>query len=235
MKIWKNCGRLSSVQLVPLQAPKHRPIISPHPVEQTEFRRGIKDNGLYIRLYKFVPGTSTEQVVDKGIRQKSTKEWTHSLTAVPFVRGHRSVFPSDSGVYTRHPTFVTATFTRCPTGGRKKNSCLNGLRSEGVKPAHGEFGFQGLVNAIPKTLTIVSESVHGIWSACEWYIHVKVVVWSSLTVKCLFSWPFAGGFALVHLDDYDCAVYGCVLSSSKTPSWLQKIQAAKVSVDYYDY
>ena len=40
------CGRLSSAQLVPLQAPKHRPIISPHPVEQTEFRRGIKDNGL---------------------------------------------------------------------------------------------------------------------------------------------------------------------------------------------
>ena len=37
------CGRLSSAQLVPLQAPKHRPIISPHPVEQTEFRRGIKD------------------------------------------------------------------------------------------------------------------------------------------------------------------------------------------------
>ena len=40
------CGRHSSAQLVPLQAPKHRPIISPHPVEQTEFRRGIKDNGL---------------------------------------------------------------------------------------------------------------------------------------------------------------------------------------------
>ena len=34
------------VHVVPLQAPKHRPIISPHPVEQTEFRRGIKDNGL---------------------------------------------------------------------------------------------------------------------------------------------------------------------------------------------
>ena len=33
-------------QVVPLQALKHRPIISPHPVEQTEFRRGIKDNGL---------------------------------------------------------------------------------------------------------------------------------------------------------------------------------------------
>ena len=67
-----------------------------------------------------MPGTSTEQVVDKGIRQKSTKEWTHSLTAVPFVRGHRSVFPRtprNTGVYTCHPTFVTATsgvLTRLP-------------------------------------------------------------------------------------------------------------------------
>ena len=71
-------------------------------------------------LYKFVAGTSTEQVVDKGIRQKSTKEWTHSLTAVPFVRGHRSVFPRtprNTCVYTRHPTNVTATcgvLTRLP-------------------------------------------------------------------------------------------------------------------------
>ena len=39
------CGRLSSAQLVPLQAPKHRPIIGPHPVEQTAFRRDIKNNG----------------------------------------------------------------------------------------------------------------------------------------------------------------------------------------------
>ena len=66
--------------------------------------------------------------------------FTHSLTAVPFVRGHRSVFPRtprNTGVYTRHPTFVTATsgvltrlrpnsqktecvFTRCPTCSRKK-------------------------------------------------------------------------------------------------------------------
>ena len=46
------------------------------------------------------------------IRLKSTKEWTHSLTAVPFVRGHRSVFPRTpriTCVYTRHPMFVTAT------------------------------------------------------------------------------------------------------------------------------
>ena len=39
------CGRLSSAQVVPLQASKHRPIIGPHPVEQTAFRRDIKDNG----------------------------------------------------------------------------------------------------------------------------------------------------------------------------------------------
>ena len=39
------CGRLSSAQLVPLQVPKHLPIIGPHPVEQTAFRRDIKDNG----------------------------------------------------------------------------------------------------------------------------------------------------------------------------------------------
>ena len=39
------CGRLPSAQLVPLQAPKHRPIIDPYPVEQTAFQRDIKDNG----------------------------------------------------------------------------------------------------------------------------------------------------------------------------------------------
>ena len=65
------------------------------------------------------------EVVDKGIRQKSIHSFhsipfTHSLTAVPFVRGHRSVFPRtprNTGVYTRHPTFVTATsgvLTRLP-------------------------------------------------------------------------------------------------------------------------
>ena len=56
------CGRLSSAQLVPLQAPKHRPIIGPHPVEQTAFH-----------LYKFVAGTSTEQVVDKGLGKNPQK------------------------------------------------------------------------------------------------------------------------------------------------------------------
>ena len=65
------CGRLSSAQLDRWQAPKQRPtcIIDPHPVEQIAYRGDIKDNG-----YKFLAGTSKEQVADKGIRQKSTKE-----------------------------------------------------------------------------------------------------------------------------------------------------------------
>ena len=98
-----------------------------------------------------MPGTSTEQVVDKGIRQKSTKEWTHSLTAVPFVRGHRSVFPwtpRNTGVYTRHPTSQHEWRVDTASGKtlKKRNACsdvrqsavqnkiagLNGLRSEGV-------------------------------------------------------------------------------------------------------
>ena len=153
MAIFFYCGRLSSAQLVPLQAPKHRPIISPHPVEQTEFRRGIKDNGLYIRLYKFVPGTSTEQVVDKGIRQKSTKEWTHSLTAVLLSGGTEACSlgfretPACIHVIQRlsqprvacwhgfrqNSQKTECVFTRCPTGRCKKIACLNGLRSEGVK------------------------------------------------------------------------------------------------------
>ena len=54
------CGRLSSAQLLPLQAPKHRPIIGPHPVEQTAFRRDIKDNGYKSVFTNLWLGTSTE-------------------------------------------------------------------------------------------------------------------------------------------------------------------------------
>ena len=65
------CGHLSSAQLVPLQAPKHRPIIGLHPVEQTAFRRDIKDNG-----YKFVFTNlwlERQQVVDKGLGKNPQK------------------------------------------------------------------------------------------------------------------------------------------------------------------
>ena len=66
--------------------------------------------------------------------------FTHSLTAVPFVRGHRSVFPRtprNTGVYTRHPTFVTATsgvLTRLPAWLSKNTASeAKGLRSQCVK------------------------------------------------------------------------------------------------------
>ena len=74
MAILFYCGRLCSAQLVLLQAPKHWPIIDLHLVEQTAYRRDIKDNG-----YKSVFTNSwlvcqKEQVMEKGIRQKTTKE-----------------------------------------------------------------------------------------------------------------------------------------------------------------
>ena len=64
------CGRLSSAQLVPLQAPKHRPIIGSHLVEQTAFRRDIKDNG-----YKsvFTNLWLARQVMDKGLGKNPQK------------------------------------------------------------------------------------------------------------------------------------------------------------------
>ena len=108
------CGRLSSAQLVPLQAPKQQPIIDPHPVKQTAYRRDIKDNG-----YKSV-FTNSWLVSQKnrswiGIMQKSTKEGTHSMTAVPFVQGHRTVSPwtpRNTCLYSRHPAHVTASKNR---------------------------------------------------------------------------------------------------------------------------
>ena len=39
------CGHLSSAQVDRWHASKQRPIIDPHPVEQTAYRRDIKDNG----------------------------------------------------------------------------------------------------------------------------------------------------------------------------------------------
>ena len=65
--------------------------------------------------------------------------FTHSLTAVPFVPGHRSVFPRtprNTSVYTRHPTFVTATsgvLTRLPawlSKNRMRVYTLSDMRSK---------------------------------------------------------------------------------------------------------
>ena len=91
------CGCLSFAQLVPLQAPKQWSIIDPHPVEQTAYRRDIKDNG-----YKSVFTNSWL------VRQRNTS-WIKGLGKNPqkhFVRGHRTMSPRtprNTCVYTRHP------------------------------------------------------------------------------------------------------------------------------------
>ena len=114
-----------------------------------------------------MPGTSTEQVVDKGIRQKSTKEWTHSLTAVPFVRGAPKRVPSDSEkhrrVYTSSNVCHSHEWCVDTASGKtlkKRNACLHavrqavgkkiaciyGLRSEGVKVSVSKSGCSVLLN-----------------------------------------------------------------------------------------
>ena len=80
--------------------------------------------------------------------------FTHSLTAVPFVRGHRSVFPRtprNTSVYTRPSNVCPSHEWRVDTASgltlKKQNACLHavrhavgkkiacihGFRSEGVK------------------------------------------------------------------------------------------------------
>ena len=126
------CGRLSSAQLVPLQAPKHRPIIGPHPVEQTAFRRDIKGQWIYIRLYKFVAGTSTEYVVDKGIRQKIHKRVNSIIDGSAFCLGaNETVSHLDSEKQLRvymsshicH-TAMSGVLTRAAGKNLKKTECV---------------------------------------------------------------------------------------------------------------
>ena len=88
-----NYGHLSSAQLDRWDAPTQRPIIDHHPVEKTAYRREIKDNG-----YKSIFTNSwlvrhRNRSWIKGLGKNPQKEWTHSLLAVPFVQGHRTVAP----------------------------------------------------------------------------------------------------------------------------------------------
>ena len=100
------CGLLSSAQLDRWQAPKQWPIIDQCPVEQTAFQRDQRlcDNG-----YKSVFTNSwlvrqRHRSWIKGLGKIPQKEWTRSLLAVPFARGHLTVTPGtprNDGVYTR--------------------------------------------------------------------------------------------------------------------------------------
>ena len=132
----------SSAQLVLLQAPKHRPIISPRPVGTD----GIPERHQRQWIYKTAFTNLCLELQQnrswiKGVRQKSIHSFhsipfTHSLTAVPFVRGHRSVFPRtprNTRVYTRHPTLCHSHEWRVDTASgltlKKQNACLH-MRSE---------------------------------------------------------------------------------------------------------
>ena len=110
--------------------------------------------------------------------------FTHSLF-VPFVRGHRSMFPRtprNTGVYTRHPTFVTATsgvLTRLPAKlskngmrvytlsdrrSKKKLRVYTASEAKGLRPFkfpklynYLEFRFYSLTN-VYLTVSIIFEN-----------------------------------------------------------------------------
>ena len=144
------CGRLSSAQLDRWQAPKQRPIID----RTRSNRRHTREMSKTMDI-----NPSKEQVVDKGIRQKSTKEWTHSLMAVPFVRGHRTVSPRTPRKHLHVHTYTSShtmsrprvacwhgsrqnsqktecVLRRLPIGGWKKNCGFNGIRCKLVNTLH---------------------------------------------------------------------------------------------------
>ena len=91
-----------------------------------------------IFLYKFVPGTSTEQVVDKGIRQKSIHSFhsIHSFTdGSAFCPGAPKRVPSDSEKHRRvyTPSNVCHSHEwRVDTASgmtlKKQNACLHAVR-----------------------------------------------------------------------------------------------------------
>ena len=48
------------------------------------------------------------------------------------------------GCFRQNSQKTECVFTRCPTGGRKKNACIYGLRSEGVNQDHFHFSLTPL-------------------------------------------------------------------------------------------
>ena len=131
-------SRLSSTQLDRWQAPKQRPIIDQCPVEQTAFQREIKD----LVTMDINPSLQNSWLVRqrhrsciKELGKSPQKEWTRSLLAVPFVRGHPTVTPGtprNDGMYTHQSPWWHATcgvFTSLPAKTHKnRNACIDALR-----------------------------------------------------------------------------------------------------------
>ena len=122
--------RLSSAQLDRWQAPMQRPIIDQCLVEQTAYRRDQRphDNG-YKSFFtiSFLAGMSKEQVLDKGIRQKSTKRVNSFIVCSAFCPGPPSRDPmgSSGSTMAHHVWHVD----KAPGHTRKnQNACLKVLR-----------------------------------------------------------------------------------------------------------
>ena len=135
------CGRLSSAQLhvVPLQAPKHWPIISPRPrrtdgIPERHQRQWIINPSLQICAWNF---NRTGQWIKELGKNPFTHSipFTYSLTAVPFVRGAPKRVPSDSEKHRRVYTSSNVCHShewRVDTASgmtlKKQNACLHAVR-----------------------------------------------------------------------------------------------------------
>ena len=151
---------------------------------------------------------STEQVVDKGIKQKSTKEWTHSLTAVPFCPGApkacslglretpacihviQPFVTATSGVLTRLPAKLSKNGMHVQTSAERRSKIklrgLNGLReAKGLKQTH--LG-----------RSVYSIAAPGIWNNLLQYpCCQRLLAWCLITIDWYGSFHQYGGARFV--------------------------------------
>ena len=100
------CGRLSSAQLDRWQAPKQRPIIDQHPVEQTAYRRDIKDNG-----YKSV-------FTNSWLVRQRNRSWIKGL-------GKNPQNSQKSELIHRRQCLLSGATEPCPLGLRETLECIH--------------------------------------------------------------------------------------------------------------
>ena len=112
------CGRLSSAQLVPLQAPKHWPIIGLHRVEQTAFRRDIKDNGYKSNFTNLWLERQRNRSWIKGLDKNPQKSELVHWRQCAFCPGALKRVPSDSE---KHHQKTECVLRRPPIGSWNKN------------------------------------------------------------------------------------------------------------------
>ena len=129
--------------------------------------------------------------------------FTHSMTAVLFVRGHRSVFPRtprNTGVYTRHPTFVTATsdvLTRLPaklSKNRMRVYTLSDMRSKKklrVYTASEAKGLKPVYMCVNTTILYKNQEIKtNLWKLklfhCD--VYKKIVKQAFRLFECTPTW-----------------------------------------------